>query len=72
MFHDRKYHEIMHSPEEATLKWEGMERHTKGKDIPDDNVEVTCIYSVHVHVHVHEDQITDTHPHRKVMTLCLW
>ena len=41
MFHDRKYNEIMSSPEQISLKQEGTERHSKANLIPDDKIQVT-------------------------------
>jgi hypothetical protein len=40
MFHDRKRKEHIKSPAQASHKCEGMERHTQGINIPNEDVKV--------------------------------
>ena len=43
MFHDRKHSELMSSPDQVTAKYDGLQRHSRGRDIPDECVKVEFI-----------------------------
>ena len=43
MFHDRKHSKLMSSPDQVTAKYDGLQRHSRGRDIPDECVKVEFI-----------------------------
>lgn len=42
MFYNRKRKEVMSTPQDASLKLEGEERHESGKSIPDSSISVSA------------------------------
>ena len=48
MYHDRKYLEIMNSPDSLSLKHDGIDRHKKAIGILDDDVKVRKLYNTYI------------------------
>lgn len=43
MFYERKRKEVMLTPKDASLKTDGLDRHTRGKDVQDANIKVSML-----------------------------
>lgn len=61
-FYERMRKEVIMKPEDASIKQEGHERHSKGEDIDEASVKVsTCDRRYDMHIHIYTQIISNTH-----------